>query len=104
VCDKTVSSPFIQRPVAFGFDLVVQSATKYLNGRSDVIGGIVVCAHQRQDTAEAMAYLSNVIDPLMSPFGRLFGTQEFKDVTAKHAASLPKCSTRSRISLSAKGG
>lgn len=78
MCDNTVSSPFIQQPVAFGFDLVVHSATKYLNGRSDVIGGIVVCAHQRQDTAEAMAYVSNDIDPLMSPFGRLLVLRSLK--------------------------
>ena len=68
VCDNTFCSPFVQQPLAFGFDLVVHSATKYLNGHSDVVGGIVVCARQRQDLAEAMAYLSNAIGPIMSPF------------------------------------
>ena len=68
VCDNTFCSPFVQQPLAFGFDLVVHSATKYLNGHSDVVGGMVVCARQRQDLAEAMAYLSNAIGPIMSPF------------------------------------
>ncbi|MDE0842425.1 MAG: PLP-dependent transferase, partial [Porticoccaceae bacterium] len=68
VCDNTFCSPFVQQPLQFGFDLVVHSATKYLNGHSDVIGGVVVCSWQRADLAETMAYLSNAIGPIMSPF------------------------------------
>ena len=51
VCDNTFCKPFVQQPLAFGFDLVVHAVTKYLNGHSDVVGGIVVCASQRQDSA-----------------------------------------------------
>ncbi len=49
VCDNTFCSPYVQKPLDFGFDIVVHSATKYLNGHSDVIGGIAVCAQGRDD-------------------------------------------------------
>ena len=43
VCDNTFCSPFVQNPIELGFDIVVHSATKYLNGHSDLIGGVLVC-------------------------------------------------------------
>ena len=68
VCDNTFCSPYVQKPLDFGFDLVVHSATKYINGHSDVVGGIVVCGPDRQDLVEQMFYLSNAIGSIMSPF------------------------------------
>ena len=48
VADNTFASPWVQRPLELGFDIVVHSATKYLNGHSDVIGGIAVIARRRR--------------------------------------------------------
>ena len=68
VCDNTFCSPYVQKPLNLGFDIVLHSATKYLNGHSDVIGGIVVCSEDRKDLSEDIAFLSNSIGSIMSPF------------------------------------
>ena len=67
VCDNTFCSPYVQKPLDFGFDIVVHSATKYLNGHSDVIGGIAVCAQGRDDLVERMFYLANAIGWIRHP-------------------------------------
>tara|TARA_Y100000590_G_scaffold83858_1_gene93513 strand:+ start:126 stop:1298 length:1173 start_codon:yes stop_codon:yes gene_type:complete len=68
VCDNTFCSSYVQKPLNLGFDIVLHSATKYLNGHSDVIGGLVVCSEQRKDLSEELAFLSNSIGSIMSPF------------------------------------
>jgi cystathionine gamma-lyase len=67
VCDNTFASPWVQRPLEHGFDIVVHSATKYLNGHSDVIGGVAVI---REDEAlrDRLAYLQNAVGGVPSPF------------------------------------
>ena len=66
VCDNTFASPWIQRPIEHGFDIVVHSTTKYLNGHSDVIGGAAIL---RDDTLkEKLAFLQNAIGSVPSPF------------------------------------
>jgi cystathionine gamma-lyase len=67
VCDNTFASPWVQRPLDHGFDIVVHSATKYLNGHSDVIGGVAVI---REDAAlrDRLAYLQNAVGGVPSPF------------------------------------
>jgi cystathionine gamma-lyase len=67
VCDNTFATPFIQRPLEHGFDIVVHSTTKYLNGHSDAVGGAAVV---RQDTElkERLAYLQNALGGVSSPF------------------------------------
>ena len=67
VCDNTFASPWVQRPLDHGFDVVVHSATKYLNGHSDVIGGAAVI---REDEAlrDRLAYLQNAVGGVPSPF------------------------------------
>jgi cystathionine gamma-lyase len=67
VCDNTFASPWVQRPLDHGFDIVVHSTTKYLNGHSDVIGGVAVI---RKDEAlrERLGYLQNAIGGVASPF------------------------------------
>ncbi|HMR03586.1 MAG TPA: PLP-dependent transferase, partial [Candidatus Competibacter phosphatis] len=55
-----------QRPLEYGFDIVVHSATKYLNGHSDVIGGVAVC--RGRELAERLGYLQNAIGAVASPF------------------------------------
>ena len=68
VCDNTFCSPFVQNPLEFGFDIVVHSATKYLNGHSDLIGGVVVCSDDKAELAEQLLYLQNAVGSIMNPF------------------------------------
>jgi cystathionine gamma-lyase len=66
VCDNTFATPFIQRPLEHGFDIVVHSTTKYLNGHSDSIGGAV--AVRDAELAERIAYLQNAVGSVPGPF------------------------------------
>jgi len=67
VCDNTFATPFIQRPLEHGFDIVVHSTTKYLNGHSDSIGGAAVV--RADDTLrERLAYLQNALGGVPGPF------------------------------------
>ena len=68
VCDNTFCSPFVQNPLELGFDIVVHSATKYLNGHSDLIGGVVVCSNEQEKLANEILYLQNAVGSIMSPF------------------------------------
>jgi cystathionine gamma-lyase len=70
VCDNTFASPYIQRPLDHGIDVVVHSATKYLNGHSDVVGGVVVV--ERFDLAERLGYLQNAVGGIAGPFDSFF--------------------------------
>lgn len=67
VADNTFATPWIQRPLECGFDIVLHSATKYLNGHSDVINGVVVVG-DKSDLAEKMAFLQNSCGAVASPF------------------------------------
>ena len=64
--DNTFMSPYFQQPLALGADLVVHSTTKFLNGHSDGLGGVVVCAHQEH--AEKLAFLQKASGAILSPF------------------------------------
>jgi cystathionine beta-lyase/cystathionine gamma-synthase len=66
VVDNTFMSPYFQRPIALGADMVVHSTTKFLNGHSDGLGGVVVCA--RQEHAEKLAFLQKAAGAILSPF------------------------------------
>ena len=68
VCDNTFCSPFVQNPLELGFDVVVHSATKYLNGHSDLIGGVVVCSQEKENLANELLYLQNAVGSIMNPF------------------------------------
>jgi len=83
VCDNTFCSPFVQKPLDYGFDLVVHSATKYINGHSDVVGGIVVCGPDRPDLVEQMFYLSNAIGSIMSPFDSFLVMRSLKTLSIR---------------------
>jgi cystathionine beta-lyase/cystathionine gamma-synthase len=65
--DNTFASPWIQRPLEHGFDLVMHSATKYLNGHSDMVGGIVVVGDD-DGLAERLAFLQNAVGAVAGPF------------------------------------
>jgi hypothetical protein len=67
VCDNTFASPYLQQPLRYGFTLVLHSATKYLNGHSDVVGGIVITG-QNKEVTERMGFLQNAIGSVPSPF------------------------------------
>jgi cystathionine beta-lyase/cystathionine gamma-synthase len=66
VVDNTFASPYVQRPFEFGADIVTHSTTKYLNGHSDSVGGIVVL--QRDDDIEWVKFVQNAEGAIMSPF------------------------------------
>jgi cystathionine beta-lyase/cystathionine gamma-synthase len=66
VCDNTFMSPYLQRPIDFGVDIVVHSTTKYLNGHSDSIGGFV--ALNGEEDAEWIGFIQNSIGAILSPF------------------------------------
>jgi cystathionine gamma-lyase len=66
VVDNTFCSPMVQRPLEYGADLVLHSATKYLNGHSDMVGGAVVAGDK--DLAERMAFLQNSVGAVAGPF------------------------------------
>ena len=65
-CDNTFATPIFQRPIEHGFDIAMHSATKYLNGHSDVIGGML--ATNRADLAERIRFLQNALGVVPSPF------------------------------------
>jgi cystathionine gamma-lyase len=67
VCDNTFASPWIQRPIEHGFEIVIHSATKYLNGHSDIVGGIAVVG-QNADLAERLGFLQNAVGAISAPF------------------------------------
>jgi cystathionine gamma-lyase/cystathionine beta-lyase/cystathionine gamma-lyase/homocysteine desulfhydrase len=66
VCDNTFMSPYLQRPIEFGVDVVVHSTTKYLNGHSDGVGGVVVL--NNEDDAAWIGFIQNSAGAILSPF------------------------------------
>jgi cystathionine gamma-lyase len=66
VCDNTFATPWIQRPLELGFDIVVHSTTKYLNGHSDLIGGLAIVGNN--ELAARLAYLQNAVGGVPSAF------------------------------------
>ncbi len=66
VCDNTFMSPYLQRPIDFGVDIVVHSTTKYLNGHSDSIGGFVALNDEKD--AEWIGFIQNSVGAILSPF------------------------------------
>jgi cystathionine beta-lyase/cystathionine gamma-synthase len=66
VVDNTFMSPFFQKPLSFGIDVVVHSTTKFLNGHSDSVGGCVVS--NREEHAERIGFVQNAVGAILSPF------------------------------------
>jgi cystathionine gamma-lyase/cystathionine beta-lyase/cystathionine gamma-lyase/homocysteine desulfhydrase len=64
--DNTFASSYLQQPIALGADMVVHSTTKFLNGHSDGLGGVIICT--RQEQAEQFAFLQKSAGAIMSPF------------------------------------
>jgi len=76
VVDNTFCSPMLQRPIEYGADLVLHSATKYLNGHSDMVGGIVVAASD--EMAERMGFLQNSVGAVAGPFDSFLAMRGLK--------------------------
>lgn len=66
VADNTFATPYLQQPLAYGFDIVVHSLTKYLNGHSDMLGGLVVT--NNDSYAEKLRFLQKAVGGILSPF------------------------------------
>ncbi|NII12382.1 PLP-dependent aspartate aminotransferase family protein [Oleiagrimonas sp. C23AA] len=76
VTDNTFCSPMVQRPLEHGADLVLHSATKYLNGHSDIVGGVVVAGNQ--ELAEQMGFLQNSVGAIAGPFDAFLAMRGLK--------------------------
>jgi cystathionine gamma-lyase len=81
VADNTFATPYVQRPLELGFDLVVHSVTKYLNGHSDIIGGVVVA--RTDDHAKELKFLQNSIGGIMSPFDAFLANRGVKTLAVR---------------------
>jgi cystathionine gamma-lyase len=81
VCDNTFASPWIQRPLELGFDIVVHSTTKYLNGHSDVIGGIAVARDAA--LAEKLSFLQNAVGGVPGPFDAFLTLRGIKTLAVR---------------------
>ena len=77
VVDNTFCSPILQRPLEYGADLVLHSATKYLNGHSDMVGGVVVAGGNKA-LAEQMAFLHNSVGAVAGPFDSFLAMRGLK--------------------------
>jgi cystathionine beta-lyase/cystathionine gamma-synthase len=82
VADNTFASPWIQRPLELGFDLVMHSATKYLNGHSDIVGGVVIVG-DNADLAERLAYLHNAVGGIAGPFDSFLALRGLKTLALR---------------------
>jgi cysteine-S-conjugate beta-lyase len=76
VADNTFATPILQRPLELGFDIVMHSATKYLNGHSDMVGGII--AVKNADIAEKLYYLQNAVGAVAGPFDSFLALRGLK--------------------------
>jgi cystathionine gamma-lyase len=83
--DNTFASPYNQRPLELGFDIVVHSATKYLNGHSDVIGGVAVVGADPRlaPVRERLAFLQNAVGAIASPFDSFLALRGLKTLALR---------------------
>jgi cystathionine gamma-lyase len=92
VADNTFASPLVQRPLEHGFDIVVHSMTKYLNGHSDIIGGIAIVGDQPRQAAwrEQLGFLQNSVGAIAGPFDSFLALRGIKTLAIRmerHCAS-----------------
>src|SRR4030095_16242720 len=82
VSDNTFASPWIQRPIELGFDMVIHSATKYLNGHSDMVGGVAVVG-ENNALADSMQYLQNAVGAIAGPFDSFLAMRGLKTLALR---------------------
>ncbi|EOJ8602666.1 PLP-dependent aspartate aminotransferase family protein [Cronobacter sakazakii] len=96
VADNTFASPAIHRPLTLGFDIVVHSATKYLNGHSDVVAGLAV-VDDNPALAQQLAYLQNAVGGVLDPFSSFLTLRGIRTLALRmerHSASALKIAQR----------
>jgi len=82
VVDNTFATPLAQRPLEHGFSMVMHSATKYINGHSDIVGGIVVVG-DNQELVDKMAYLQNATGAIAGPFDSFLALRGLKTLAIR---------------------
>jgi len=82
VSDNTFASPWIQRPIEFGFDMVIHSATKYLNGHSDIVGGVIVVGDNKE-LGDQIAFLQNAVGAIAGPFDSFLVLRSLKTLALR---------------------
>jgi cystathionine gamma-lyase len=94
--DNTFASPYCQRPLEHGFDLVMHSTTKYLNGHSDVVGGVVAVGGNA-DVADRLTFLQNAIGSVAGPFDSFLALRGVKTLALRmerHCSNAMAIATR----------
>jgi cystathionine gamma-lyase len=81
VVDNTFASPWVQRPIELGADIVMHSATKYLNGHSDMVGGVAVAASE--ELAERIGFLQNAVGAIAGPFDSFLALRGLKTLALR---------------------
>lgn len=81
VCDNTFATPILQKPLELGFDIVVHSLTKYLNGHSDMVGGAIIA--REKIMAEKIAYLQNAVGGILGPFDSFLCLRGIKTLSVR---------------------
>ena len=81
-CDNTFATPWVQRPLELGFDVVMHSATKYLNGHSDMVGGVLVVG-DNAELAEQLAFLHNAVGAIQGPFDSFLALRGLKTLALR---------------------
>jgi cystathionine gamma-lyase len=82
VSDNTFATPWIQRPIEAGFDVVVHSATKYLNGHSDMVGGVLIVG-EKKELADQIAFLQNAVGAVAGPFDSFLAMRGLKTLSLR---------------------
>jgi cystathionine gamma-lyase len=80
--DNTFASPYVQRPLEHGFDLVVHSTTKYLNGHSDIVGGVAIIG-DNAELEERMTFLQNAVGAIQGPFDSFLALRGLKTLALR---------------------
>lgn len=88
VCDNTFASSYVQRPLEHGIDIVFHSATKYLNGHSDIVGGVAVVSADTQHDwiSDRLLYLQNAVGAVMAPFDAFMVLRSLKTLPIRMKA------------------
>jgi len=90
--DNTFASPYVQNPIEYGFDLVVHSTTKYLNGHSDMVGGVAIVG-DNAELADQLQFLQNAVGAIQGPFDSFLALRGLKTLALRmerHCASALK--------------
>lgn len=82
VADNTFCSPYLQRPLELGIDIVVHSTTKYLNGHSDMVGGVAVVG-ENKDIADRLKFLQNAVGAISGPFDSFLALRGIKTLALR---------------------